>query len=191
MGDGRRSINELLNTSTPYAPTSQEEVRARIESSAGRHQPPVPVPAADPPPDEITLASTVSVNQVTPPLAAEDPEIQADDGANADMADDGLATLLASLDEGLETGRRRLEEMAAASERAAARRFTSRDESGQVAVTVDGDGRLVSIDIHESALRGSHPQTIGPQVVHCLNQARIAAIGELDMPFLTTLLDGR
>lgn len=58
------------------------------------------------------------------------------------------------------------------------RRFTGRSPDGLVAVTVDGHRRIVSIDIDESALRGSHRGRIGSGVVAAAAEARRGAGAE-------------
>jgi DNA-binding protein YbaB len=56
-----------------------------------------------------------------------------------------------------------------------AARFTGRPAESGVSVVVDGKGRLIEVRIEDAALRGAHPERIGPDIVTALATARAKA----------------
>src|SRR5436309_1351029 len=60
----------------------------------------------------------------------------------------------------------------------AAKRISARSSDGIATVTITGRGQLVDLQIADQAIRGSHPQTIGPAVVEAVSTARTQASKE-------------
>ncbi|SEP47134.1 YbaB/EbfC family nucleoid-associated protein [Amycolatopsis saalfeldensis] len=56
-----------------------------------------------------------------------------------------------------------------------AARFTERPAESSVSAVVDGKGRLIEVRIEDAALRGAHPERIGPGIVTALAAARAKA----------------
>ena len=54
-------------------------------------------------------------------------------------------------------------------------RFTGRSDSGLVEAEVDGNGRLVDLDVSTEALRQADPRAIGPDTIEAIVAARAAA----------------
>lgn len=54
-------------------------------------------------------------------------------------------------------------------------RFTGRSTNRAATAVVDGNGRLVDLDIDDAALRGGKPQTVGPAVLAAIADARSSA----------------
>lgn len=54
-------------------------------------------------------------------------------------------------------------------------RFTGRSASGLVEVEVDGNGRLVDLDVSPEALHQADPGKIGPDTIEAIASARAAA----------------
>ncbi|WP_236004777.1 YbaB/EbfC family nucleoid-associated protein [Amycolatopsis pittospori] len=54
-------------------------------------------------------------------------------------------------------------------------RFTGRSDSGLVEAEVDGNGRLIDLDVSPDALRQAYPQNIGPDTIEAIAAARAAA----------------
>jgi hypothetical protein len=57
-------------------------------------------------------------------------------------------------------------------------RFTERPADSGVSAVVDGKGRLIELRIEDAALRGAHPERIGPGIVTALAAARAKASAE-------------
>ncbi|GAA4529386.1 YbaB/EbfC family nucleoid-associated protein [Amycolatopsis samaneae] len=67
-------------------------------------------------------------------------------------------------------------------------RFSGRSADGVATAMVTGQGRLVGLTIADHALRGAHPQAVGPAVVEAVNAARRAAAA-VGGPKLSAVLD--
>ncbi|TDP91793.1 YbaB/EbfC family nucleoid-associated protein [Labedaea rhizosphaerae] len=57
----------------------------------------------------------------------------------------------------------------------AGQRFTATSDGGHVRAEVDGTGVLLRITVAEGALRGAHPERVGPDTVAAIAAARAAA----------------
>ncbi|WP_086682498.1 YbaB/EbfC family nucleoid-associated protein [Amycolatopsis pretoriensis] len=51
-------------------------------------------------------------------------------------------------------------------------RFTRQSRDGAVTAVVSGRGQLVDLKISDQAMRGAHPQVVGPDVVEAVTAAR-------------------
>ncbi|MQA87888.1 MAG: hypothetical protein GEV03_25500 [Streptosporangiales bacterium] len=58
----------------------------------------------------------------------------------------------------------------------AGKRVAWRSEDGLYRVAVDGNGRLLDLDIEPLAIRSAHPEKVGPAVVAAVIAARRAAV---------------
>ena len=67
------------------------------------------------------------------------------------------------------------DELRALEEELAQQRFVGRAANDTVTVTVTGAGTLVDIAITDLALRGSHPENVGPATVTAVHAARTEA----------------
>lgn len=92
------------------------------------------------------------------------------------MYDDGTARIAARGEElasRLDRTGERIEEL---QRELADERVAWRSEDGLYHVAVDGNGRLLDLDIAAPALRSPHPERIGPAVVAAVGAARRAAV---------------
>lgn len=91
--------------------------------------------------------------------------------AGRDSGQDVLAELRAAREAILA----RLETLDRLAQEAAERLFYGESASGEAIATVDGNGRLLELWVDPDAVRGSHPERVGPQIVAAVAAGRSAA----------------
>jgi DNA-binding protein YbaB len=69
----------------------------------------------------------------------------------------------------------RLETLDQLAQEAAERLFYGESATGAAVATVDGNGRLLELWVDPEAVRGAHPEAVGPQIVAAVTAGRSAA----------------
>ena len=156
-------FDALLNTSTPLAPRSRDEALERLAAVSETAEPsPSIMPADDETPEKAGVAliggEEEGAKESLPRWSGE-PE-----------PNDELAELLRRMAAPREASARFLRELEERRAVLARERVTA--EAGGVAVTMDGTGRLISMDIAESLYKGPHLRVVGERVVEAVERAR-------------------
>ncbi|MEO3786814.1 YbaB/EbfC family nucleoid-associated protein [Actinocorallia sp. B10E7] len=164
MSDEETSkFDALLNTSTPLAPRSRAEALERLAADE-TEAPPSPVPpATDGTPEETD----------TPLLfggEGQRAETRIPRWAGKPAPNDELEELLRRMAAPRDASTRFLRELEEKRAVLARERVTA--EAGGVSVTMDGTGRLISMDISEDLYKGPHLRIVGEKVVEAVEQAR-------------------
>jgi DNA-binding protein YbaB len=174
MAANRPSINDLLNVSTPYAPTSEDEVRNRLSSDSGRE---VQSSAAAEMPvaPEGEGSSAPPEGHAGPPASdlggsGEPPVTEVVSGAPTLPPDDGTRDLK-RMEYALATARGRLADL---EEALGGRHVQHASPDGRVRVVADVYGGILELHIDPHALRGGPARTLGRSLVHAIHAARSA-----------------
>ncbi|HEU5027020.1 MAG TPA: YbaB/EbfC family nucleoid-associated protein [Spirillospora sp.] len=181
--DGSRSLNNILNDSTPFAPANESEIRSRIEA----------LQAPQPEPEEVNRGLQGPGDEQDR-IGAQRPAPEPSEGPPAAVRVDFSDSRELINDD------RRIEALSAASTLARVRAeqaeqfvqeqrrqvFSAASADGRVNASVDGTGRLVSLDIDDALLRGSEARLAGRKVVEAVTAATAESIRRFSAPDWST-----
>ncbi|MFC5187272.1 YbaB/EbfC family nucleoid-associated protein [Actinomadura harenae] len=175
--DPSRSLEGILNTSTPYAPRDADDLRSRIAAYEADPPGPAPEPPQEKSPEADDRPFDSQKSQSEPPAtsqsSAEFPNSQQrskrDHRAEASSAGPELALLRAEQAERFTEQQRR-------------KVFRSTSHDGRVTASVDGTGQLLALEIDDSLLHGSESLKIGKKIVEATNAAAVESLKEFTPP---------
>ncbi|MFB4301414.1 YbaB/EbfC family nucleoid-associated protein [Actinomadura sp. NTSP31] len=175
--DDNRSIDSILNRSTPFAPTNADEIRSRIESP----QPPAPEPEEPRQGRQETAAEQVPANTGPPKQDGPPPA-----STPVDFSDTGKLISEDRRIEALSTAatlaRVRAEQADQLLQERRSRIFSAASRDGDVTASVDGTGRLLALDIDDGLLRGPHSRTTGRRITEAVTAATAESIRQSSAP---------
>lgn len=172
--DGFRSLGSILNNSTPFAPADADETRSRIKAVQAR----APEPGKPQGPDEAVGRSPAPGPHEAPPTA----RVDFSDSRELINEDRRIQDLSASST----LARVRAEQAEHLLQELRSQVFSAASPDGRVRASVDGTGRLVSLDIDDAVLRGSEARLTGEKVVEAVTAATAESIRRFSVPDWST-----
>lgn len=166
MGARENPLRRLLNTSVEQAPSTSEEIKQRLDSSAARQR-------GGAPPEQAPAPTAAEPVRRQPPLAgpallegdAAPPMTSSLGGGPEDEGPLSLGEVAAELAE-----RARLYEQAEAS--LASERIAVSALDGRLQIVVTGTGTPISLDVSPAALRGHESRRLGAHIAELIITAR-------------------
>lgn len=171
--DGHRSLDSILNRSTPFAPANADEVRSRIQAAQASTQ------NSDEP-----GASGERGHVATDPQRTEPPELPP--RTRVDFSDSRKLISedrkVAGLSAASALARIRAEQGDRLRQERQSRTFSGTSGDGGVTASVDGTGRLLALDIDDSLLRGPDSRSTGRRIVDAVTAATAESIKASSSP---------